>query len=323
MEENENNWSIYIHINKINNKKYVGITSRPAKVRWEKNGSGYKPYYGHRNYMWNAIQKYGWDNFEHIIIQENLTKDQANEMERRLIAYYDSANPNNGYNIQLGGNAKGCQNESTKKLISDIQKKTVYRYDRINGQFIDKYESTLEVENILGIANANVSAVCLGKVKTAFGYYFSYIYYENGIPDHIIKWINTNNCFREILQYDLEGNFINKYNSIVEAVNNTSTSKSSISGCLGEKNKIGGNFIWRYYNDTDKPFPYKITVDFDVSKSLKSKKKEIILFDNKNTKIKSFKTAKSLAEFIGVSPGAITYSMKHAGKIKNYLLKYA
>ena len=38
----ENKWQVYIHINKINNKKYVGITSeKDPNKRW-KNGLGYK-----------------------------------------------------------------------------------------------------------------------------------------------------------------------------------------------------------------------------------------------------------------------------------------
>jgi len=59
-----NNWSVYVHINKINNKKYVG-QSVNLKARWESNGY----YYRDSPYFYAAIQKYGWDNFEHIILK--------------------------------------------------------------------------------------------------------------------------------------------------------------------------------------------------------------------------------------------------------------
>ena len=67
-----------MHKNKINDKVYIGITSRDAKDRWGVNGSGY----GEQQIAFkNAIDKYGWDGFEHIIIAENLTQQEASEME--------------------------------------------------------------------------------------------------------------------------------------------------------------------------------------------------------------------------------------------------
>ena len=36
-------------------------------------------------HFWRAIQKYGWDNFEHIVLVENLSKEMANIIESELI----------------------------------------------------------------------------------------------------------------------------------------------------------------------------------------------------------------------------------------------
>ena len=68
-----NNYTIYIHKNKINNKVYIGQTSQNPKKRWD-NGRGYQS----SPKFYNAILKYGWDNFEHIILYTNLTLEQAN-----------------------------------------------------------------------------------------------------------------------------------------------------------------------------------------------------------------------------------------------------
>ena len=93
----ENNYTVYLHLNKINGKRYYGITSLKVEYRWN-NGKGYK-----EQYFARAINKYGWDNFEHIIIAKGLTKDDAGWIETVLIAEYDTTNPDKGYNITKGG----------------------------------------------------------------------------------------------------------------------------------------------------------------------------------------------------------------------------
>ena len=70
-----------------NGKVYIGITSRIAEKRWN-NGHNYKQ----NKHFYNAIQKYGWNNFEHEIIFNNLSKEEACEEEKNLIAKYNSNN---------------------------------------------------------------------------------------------------------------------------------------------------------------------------------------------------------------------------------------
>ena len=62
------NFTVYMHINKINDKKYIGITSYSLKERW-RNGNGY----GENTPFGQAIKKYGWNNFEHKILYSDLT----------------------------------------------------------------------------------------------------------------------------------------------------------------------------------------------------------------------------------------------------------
>lgn len=90
-------WTMYVHINKINGKRYVGITSLNINDRW-RNGDGYK-----KQIFGRAIEKYGWDNFEHIIVADGLTADIANEMEKTLISEWKTQDSQYGYNIVDGG----------------------------------------------------------------------------------------------------------------------------------------------------------------------------------------------------------------------------
>lgn len=91
-------WCVYVHINKINWKMYVGITSQGVDKRW-KNGYGYKS----SPHFWNAIQKYGWDGFWHIILLDGLSEEEAKYSERYLIRELSLKNRTFGYNQTDGG----------------------------------------------------------------------------------------------------------------------------------------------------------------------------------------------------------------------------
>lgn len=92
-------YTLYVHI-APNEKLYIGITKYNVKQRWYSDGSGYKS----QQLFWRAIQKYGWENFKHIVLLENLSKEMACECEIALIAKFKSNNPVYGYNVYAGGN---------------------------------------------------------------------------------------------------------------------------------------------------------------------------------------------------------------------------
>lgn len=106
-------YTVYQHKNKINGKVYIGITMQEPEKRWGPNGSHYKT----SPYFYSAIQKYGWDNFEHIILFTGLTKEEACLKEQELIKEYNSINREFGYNSTSGGEIF-IMNEETKQKIS-------------------------------------------------------------------------------------------------------------------------------------------------------------------------------------------------------------
>ena len=109
------NYTVYMHICP-NDKKYIGITSQKIERRWGTNGNGYKS-----QIFYRAITKYGWKNFKHKILYINLTKEEAEKIEIKLIKKYNTLLPN-GYNIETGGNSCGKFSEETKKKLSESKK---------------------------------------------------------------------------------------------------------------------------------------------------------------------------------------------------------
>ena len=90
----KNDYCVYCHTFP-NGKRYIGITNN-CNQRW-KNGDGYK----HQRKVYNAIMKYGWDNIRHEILVDGIPKENAQELEKKLIAEFDSIQ--NGYNVSVGG----------------------------------------------------------------------------------------------------------------------------------------------------------------------------------------------------------------------------
>lgn len=110
---NDKKYCVYCHTNNANGKKYIGITSQKPESRW-KNGDGYR----YNKHFYNAILKYGWDNFSHEILFSNLSASEASEKEIFLIKALRTAEAKYGYNQSFGGeyNKGGITEETRRKL---------------------------------------------------------------------------------------------------------------------------------------------------------------------------------------------------------------
>lgn len=114
----EKTFCVYIHTNTANGKRYVGQTcQKNPTCRWHKDGSGYKS----NDHFTNAIKKYGWDAFTHVIVISGLTLEEANLAESLLIEHFDTMNPANGYNKKDGGN-NGFMSDEARERISRANK---------------------------------------------------------------------------------------------------------------------------------------------------------------------------------------------------------
>jgi len=254
-------YCVYMHTNKINDKKYIGITSmKKPEHRWRKDGKGY----GSQKYFYKAILKYGFDKFKHEILYENLSKREACDVEIELINKCNTRNRDYGYNITAGGEgATGLkpmlgksQSDETKLKISKANKgrvridltelnngnnhrgKLVYQFNNF-GDLIGKYKSTREAERMTGIVHNLISASCTG--KTLFGGGFIWSYDENYVIDRKYK-----TKLLPISQFDLNGNYLNTYSSAQSASKKYNIIPSRIIETCENKHRHIGGYVWKY-----------------------------------------------------------------------------
>ena len=124
------NFTVYEHVNKYNNKRYIGITSKEAEKRWGKNGYNYQS----NRIFFMDILKYGWINFEHNILSENLNFAMAKKIEKELILEYKTYDKRYGYNIRISDNwsdedkvrLKNCKTAHGKEKQRKVNSKRVY-----------------------------------------------------------------------------------------------------------------------------------------------------------------------------------------------------
>lgn len=188
-------WSVYAHILKADGRKYIGQTNN-ISARWKP--SAYK----NSVKFYNAIMLYGWDAFEHIVLEENLTLEQANEREEYYIALYNTVE--NGFNLLSGGMNRLASQETKNKMSqtrkgipkSDAHKEAIAKALKgkkksaeaiRNNQLAQHrkivrcietnitYESLADAERKTGILSETISRCCRGKQKTASGFHWEFI----------------------------------------------------------------------------------------------------------------------------------------------------
>ena len=86
--------TVYIHTTP-DGKKYVGATHINPEHRFN-NGRGYK-----YQFFYQAVLKFGWENITHQLYEVD-TEEELKYLEKYLISYYDTTNPEKGYNIAKG-----------------------------------------------------------------------------------------------------------------------------------------------------------------------------------------------------------------------------
>jgi group I intron endonuclease len=209
---------IYKATNTINDQVYIGVTTQKLRERIKDHICKSNKDYNFK--FQKAILEYGEENFLWEQIDTTQNSNEMAEKERYYIDLYDSFR--NGYNSDSGG---GIQ-------------KYIYQY-KSTGELINTFKSLEEASSTLNTAKSSISHACLLDIKTCKGYVWSYNTTFNVISD---------NRKKSVFQYDIDGGFIQEFESISIAGQSTNINKSSIAKCCRGERKTAGGFIWKFYN---------------------------------------------------------------------------
>lgn len=215
-------WKVYCYTTP-SNKKYIGITQYSLKQRMK---SGYNEYFS------NAIKKYGLENINSEILRDDLTFEEATELERYYIHLYNTTNKDKGYNITYGG-------EGSRK----------YDYFEVIDYYKNSGECFKDTLKYLGCSSKTLLNILEGA-----GYNRKELISKIDRETYYNQGKNT-----PVLQYDLKGNFIKEYKSIKEAADavGLKSPTSIFAVCEGKRNKTQ-NYFWRFKEGDSIPFKIEI-----------------------------------------------------------------
>lgn len=210
---------VYRHI-VPNGKMYVGLTRINPIKRWNY-GNGYKDC----TLFFRAINKYGWDNIQHEILLDNLTKEQASLAERLFIGYWDLTNSDKGYNLEAGGFTGYDISDATRKKMSESARKR---------KASDETRRKISIANI-GRKHTEETKRLISKLYTGNG---NPMYGKHGADNPTSK---------KVVAIDKEsGDVVYTFDSLHEAGAYTHANVANICYCCQGKRKSAGGYHWQY-----------------------------------------------------------------------------
>ena len=152
-------YEIYLITNQINEKMYVGQSSRGICARLKNHISKAQNTSGlslHR-----AMRKYGYDRFSINLLATAKDQEELNRLEMFWIKILNTKVPN-GYNMTKGGETPQELSEESKEKhrVSHLGKRaSKYRHDLDNKELVSLYESGKSILEISKIVGANKKTV--------------------------------------------------------------------------------------------------------------------------------------------------------------------
>lgn len=292
------NCGIYLWTNVKNNKKYVGQSSN-LHNRYLSFLNFNKPYAG--GIINRARLKYNNKEFWSYQVLEYCTEDLLDEREVYYINLYNSFN--DGYNLSEGGNGtRGFKWTEEQKDKKRGENHPLYGKPAHN----KGVPMTEEQKRKLSIQRKEYYETHDGFFKGK---------HHN---DKTKKKLSRLKKKTPIIQYTLDGKYVNEFESICEASRITNIDKGSISSCVGRKIYKAEGFIFLKKGEILTKEHLSL-----ISKREERSKRSILQISNKGIIIKEFKNAMEAERETKVSNGSIYKCLN--GKSKSaggYIWKY-
>lgn len=215
---------IYQHLRKdTRDVFYIGIGHDVSRAYKKSN----------RSVFWKSIVS----KYDYIVdvICSNISHYEAIELEKYLIAFYGRVDNKTGILCNMtdggeGGSLGIIQSEETRN------KKRLSNYKRI---YKKGYKHTEEA--IIKISEASKGKTISEEVKKKISEKNKIILNSEEHKQRVSKQKS-----KEVIQYDIKGNYVNSYPSLTVAANTLMLQISKISSvCSGKRNSTGG-FKWKY-----------------------------------------------------------------------------
>jgi group I intron endonuclease len=187
--------------------------------------------------LYNAIRKYGWDNFSKEILFDKVAEELIDDLESYLIFNYRTTK-HKVYNVESGGHKNKNISEETKKKISKKNKNKKHSLESRKKISENKKGKMLSKEHKEKISKSMKGKKFSEKHRLNLS--------KNNAKAMKGKFGKFNPTSKKVLQYDLNMNFIKKWDSLMDIERELKIADSNISRvCQGKRNHSGG-FIWRY-----------------------------------------------------------------------------
>lgn len=203
---------IYEALNIVNNKRYIGQTIQTLHKRKLQHINSIKYKNSKCIAFVRAMKKYGVENFKWRIVDDAETLEELDQKESYWIEYYETTNPNKGYNLKGGGHNPYLTEEVKKKIGNAQRGELNHMYGKTGKKNKTskpvicittgkEYLSATEcAKNMPGFDLSKICSVCRGERYTYKKHIFRYLdsngdIIENGNPSSLeeIQKIKTKN----------------------------------------------------------------------------------------------------------------------------------